>query len=112
LQAIDGVEPAAIAPQTRRMSWFVYVARLAEDIDREALCGDLEAEGIPSRAYFPPIHLQPFYRRQFGYRGGEFPLSESIARRTLALPFFTRLTLEQVDYVCDALRAAVDKQRR
>ncbi|HKI18679.1 MAG TPA: DegT/DnrJ/EryC1/StrS family aminotransferase, partial [Isosphaeraceae bacterium] len=64
--------------------------------------------GIPSRPYFVPIHLQPLYRLRFGFKPGDFPVTERIARTTLALPFFTEMTEEQVDYVCDRLASRLE----
>ncbi len=58
-----------------------------------------------------PIHLQPVYRERFGYRPGDFPVTEQVARTTLALPFFTDMTQTQVDYVCDCLSKRLDRQR-
>jgi len=104
LQEVEGVEIPYISPLTTRMSWFVYVIRLAPDIDRDVVMARLAERGIPSRPYFPPIHLQPFYREKFGYRGGEFPVTEKIARSTLALPFHGRMEEEEVDHVCTAIR--------
>ena len=85
------------------MSWFVYVIRLAPEINRDAVMAALEERGIPSRPYFTPIHLQPFYRERFGYREGDFPVTEAVARSVLALPFSGVMTEEQVDYVCEHL---------
>jgi perosamine synthetase len=101
-----------VAPETTRMSWFVYVVRLDEGIDRTALMASLEAEGVPARPYFVPIHLQPFYRERFGYRPGDFPVAEKVARGTLALPFFTDMSEGQVDYVCDRLSACLERHGR
>ncbi len=103
LSDLDEVQAPYVAPETTRMSWFVYVIRLDEGIDRTRLIAELEKDGIPSRPYFVPIHLQPLYRRRFGYKPGDFPVTERIARTTLALPFFTDMTEPQVDYVCDRL---------
>ena len=63
----------------------------------------LQERGIPSRPYFTPIHLQPFYRERFGYREGDFPVTERVARSTLALPFSSVMTEEQVECVCENL---------
>ena len=52
-----------------------------------------------------PIHLQPLYRLRFGFKPGDFPVTERIARTTLALPFFTDMAEEQVEYVCERLAA-------
>ena len=103
-KAVRTASSPALAPQTTRVGWFVYVVSLASHVDREALMASLEERGIPSRAYFPCIHLQPFYRETFGYEEGAFPVAEAVARSTLALPFCGTMTEEQVDYVCDTLR--------
>jgi perosamine synthetase len=89
------------------VDWFVYVVRLHDEIDRDRLIGRLAAFGVPSRPYFAPLHLQPFYREMFGFRPGDFPVTERVAASTLALPFSSRLTDEDVLYVADALAQAV-----
>jgi perosamine synthetase len=103
LVRLEHVTTPAIAPWVTRMSWFVYVVRLAPWLDRDAVIRALEEHGVPSRAYFPPIHLQPFYRERFGFRPGDFPVSEEMGRRCLALPFFGAMTDAQIDTVCGAL---------
>jgi len=93
------------------MSWFVYVVTLAPDVDRDAVIESLAGEGVPSRAYFSPIHLQPYIRDRFGTHAGMLPVTEDIARRTLALPFHNNTTQEQVERVVGALDRAVAAQR-
>jgi perosamine synthetase len=106
---LDGLEwlrlPSA-APGAE-VDWFVYVIRLDATIDRDALIGSLAEHGIPARPYFSPIHLQPFYRTTFGYRESDFPVTERVAASCLALPFSSRMTDDEVDYVCERLVASV-----
>ena len=102
-----GVSTLSISPATTRMSWFVYVVRFAAGIDRQAVARRLEALGIPSRPYFTPIHLQPYFVERFGYQPGDFPVAEDLGRRSLALPFSSVMTEEQVETVCRALREAM-----
>jgi dTDP-4-amino-4,6-dideoxygalactose transaminase len=64
----------------------------------------LAEAGIPSQPYFTPIHLQPFYRKKFGYQRGDFPITEYLGDISLALPFSGIMIEDQVDYVCNALR--------
>jgi perosamine synthetase len=90
-----------------RMSWFVYVITLAEGLDRDAVMASLAEQGIPSRGYFAPIHTQPYIREQFGDLSGTLPVTESIARRTIALPFHNNLTDEEVEGVVAALTRAI-----
>ena len=107
LSEIPGIEIPVIAPETTRMSWFVYVIRLAKGINRETLAKRLEARGVPIRPYFLPIHLQPYMVEKFGYREGDFPVTENLGRRGVAVPFSGVMTEAQVDYVCDALRVEI-----
>ena len=105
LSSVEGLElPCPDRGQARR-SWFVYVVQLPPEVDRDGVIRALDERGIASKAYLPCIHLQRFYRERFGFRGGEFPVAERVAARSIALPFFTRMTEEQVDRVCEALRA-------
>jgi perosamine synthetase len=93
------------------ISWFVFVVRLAEDFGpgrRDAVLEEMTRQGIQVGNYFPPVHLQPFIAQQYGYAPGDFPLAESVSRRTIALPFHNRLTQDEVAIVCGTLRAILD----
>ena len=104
LSEIPGVEIPHIDANTTRTSWFVYVMRVAPGQDRDALAKRLEARGVPVRPYFLPIHLQPYMVERFGYREGDFPVTEDLGRRGLALPFSGVMSEAQVEYVCAAVR--------
>ncbi len=107
LAGVEWIETPRIASTTTHMSWFVYVVRILPPAQRDTVVRLLAECGIPSRPYFTPIHLQPFYREQFGYRGGEFPVTEHLGSVSLALPFSSVMTEAQVDAVCEALCDAV-----
>lgn len=104
IDALDAVHKPHIVETTTRMSWFVYVVHLEESVDRTALMAHLKAQGVPSRPYFTPIHLQPFYRETYGWQPGDLPHTERAGETFLALPFSSVMTGAQVDYVCDKLR--------
>ena len=103
LARIEGVTLPQVAPWTTRMSWFVYVVRVGRGGERDLVIRELERRGIPARPYFPPIHLQPFYRTEFGFKPGDFPAAEAAGQTCLALPFFGTMREVQVDQVCGAL---------
>jgi perosamine synthetase len=93
------------------MSWFVFVVRLNdlfEGGDRDKIILDLRAAGIGCNIYFPPIHLQPYMIEQ-GYKPGDFPITEYVANRTIALPFFTKMTTYQINRVCETLEKILEK---
>jgi len=100
---VDAVTVPFVAPETTRMSWFVYVIRLDPRVDRTQLIARLDADGVPSRPYFVPIHLQPYYRERYGFKPGDFPVTEAVTQTTLAIPFFSDMSLDQVEYVVDRI---------
>ncbi|MCW5877384.1 MAG: DegT/DnrJ/EryC1/StrS family aminotransferase [Anaerolineales bacterium] len=107
LQHQPGVELQYVAPDTTRMSWFVYAVRVAPGVDRDQLVQRLLEARIPSRPYFAPIHLQPFMIERFGYQAGDFPITEDLGNRGLAIPFSGVMTEEEVDIVCQELARAL-----
>ena len=107
LAEVEGVVLPSEDAGLERRSWFVYVVQLPAEVDRDGVIGALAADGIASKAYLPCIHLQPLYRERFGFRGGEFPVAESVAERSLALPFFTAMGETEVDRVGEALARAL-----
>jgi perosamine synthetase len=110
LADIELIERPYIAPTTTGMSWFVYVVRVLPPAGRDEVMRELAEAGIPSRPYFSPIHLQPFYRKTFGYQRGDFPVTEYLGDVSLALPFSGVMTETQVDYVCEQLRRIMNAQ--
>jgi len=100
-----------IAPDIKT-SWFVYAIRLKERYqkkDRDKILEKLRKRGIQCSDYFPPIHLQPFYRKIFGYKLGNFPICETISQRTIALPFYNNLKEKEIDYVVRNLKEIIAK---
>ena len=107
LAEVEEVQVPYIAPYVSRTSWFVYVVRLERGIDRNKVIKYLNEEGVQCKLYFTPIHLQPFYRKMFGYKEGDFPITEDVSERTIALPFFNNLKEEQIDYVVEKLKEGI-----
>ena len=88
-------------------SWFVYPVQLPAGADKGAVIDALASEAVQSKAYLPCIHTMAPYRERFGFTGGEFPIAEAVAARSIALPFFTSISEEQVERVSTALADAL-----
>lgn len=86
------------------MSYFVYVVGLPEGVDRDDVMARLARRGIETRAYFEPIHRQPYIQAAFGDRIGPLPITEMLGRTMMALPFGSAIRKDEVDRVCEALR--------
>ena len=105
----DILLPPAYAPQGR-ISWFVYVVRLHERFtraQRDAVLKHFASAEIGCGRYFAPIHMQPSYG---AWRNSYFlPVTESVSARTLALPFFNKLTQADVQHICAVLRETLER---
>jgi perosamine synthetase len=113
-EALAGIERLSLpCPDVGavRRGWFVYVVQLPRGVDRDETVRALGERGIPSKPYFPAVHLMSFYRRRFGHREGEFPVCEDVAARSIALPFFPEMTEGQVAQVAGVLRGVLDARR-
>ncbi len=93
-----------------KMSWFVFVLKLADEYtqaQRDLLMKKLTENGIGCNSYFSPIHLQKFYREKFGHHEGELPITERVGARSFAVPFSSKMTESEVDYVCQTLEKLI-----
>jgi perosamine synthetase len=111
LAGLDGLEVPCPDSGGARRGWFVYVVQLPRGIVRDDVVRDLAAVGVPSKPYFPAVHLMSYYREAFGHREGEFPVCEDIAARSIALPFFPEMSEGQVARVAEALRDVLGGSR-
>lgn len=103
LQDLTSIHLPQVGADCTDVSWFVYVVRLADGIDRNQVADVLQAKGVPIRAYFSPIHLQPYMVKAFDYQRGDYPVTEWLGEQNMAIPFSGRMSEEQIDQVCQAL---------
>lgn len=85
-------------------SWFVYTILLqGNKLSRDEVILELVKQGVSAKPYLPSIHLFSFYREKFGYKEGDFPVSESVSNRTIAFPFYIGLEKSDVEEICQRL---------
>jgi perosamine synthetase len=92
-------------------AWHLYPIRL--DLPklrtgRAEIFKALRAEGLGVNVHYIPVHLHPFYREQFGYRGGEYPVAEDAYRRLISLPMFHGMSDRDIADVIEAVREVVN----
>jgi perosamine synthetase len=107
LAAVDGIEAPHPDDADHKRSWFVYVTKLAPELDRETVMARLADEGIEAAHYVPCVHLQPYMREGYGFSEGTCPVAEDASARSLALPFFTGIEPGEQELVVDALQRAL-----
>jgi perosamine synthetase len=106
--------PGIIAPTVRpevNPSWHLYPIRLDLKkmiVDRTQIFRALRAENIGVNVHYIPVHLHPYYRDRFGYRGGEFPIAEHAYSQLISLPMFHGMTDEDVQDVIQAVTKVME----
>jgi perosamine synthetase len=101
---IEGLTPPYAAPD-RTHTYMLYTVKLDEEkagTSRDNLMALLKEKGIMNRIYFPPVHLQPFYK-ELGYKEGELPNTEAIYRSIFSLPCHSKLKKEELNYIISSL---------
>jgi len=102
--------PGVISPIVRldaNPAWHLYPIRLDLErllVDRAQIFRALRAENIGVNVHYIPVHLHPYYRKRFGYKGGEFPVAEDAYERLISLPMFHGLSDRDVQDVVAAVR--------
>jgi perosamine synthetase len=89
--------PASSAP-----SYYSYSVLINEK-DRDSVAIYLQEKGIGTSIMYHPVHLQPVYKRIFGYEPGELPITEDICSRTISLPLHLNVTASDVKFICHTL---------
>ncbi|MCX7625158.1 MAG: DegT/DnrJ/EryC1/StrS family aminotransferase [Candidatus Sumerlaeaceae bacterium] len=106
-----GTSPRITIPRVAPGNVHVYHLYVILVENRDALQHELARHGIGTGLHYPlPLHLQKAYNH-LGYKEGDLPVTERVARSLLSLPMFPHLTEDQIAYVCDKILSAVEAQR-
>lgn len=92
-----------------RPSWYMYCLTLDKGINRDNVLKLMHDQGVDHRLSFPPIHLQPVYRKKFGYKEGDYPVSEDIFNRFVDIPCWVGMTEDQMNKVVKVVISAVEE---
>ncbi len=78
---------------------------------RDNLIKSLAQKGITTKVYFHPVHLTRFYKRKFGHKKGELPITEKISEQVLGLPIYPTLTKKEIDYIFERINIFFKNQK-
>lgn len=96
-------------------SYHLYVIQLRLEklkADRREIFDALRSENIGVHVHYIPLHLQPFYMEKFGYREGDFLVSEKFYKRALTLPLFPKMSENDIVDVIDGVRKVIIHYRK
>jgi perosamine synthetase len=104
--ALDEILIPAESPD-RMSSFHLYPIQL-RTADRNSIFARLTEGGVGVNVHYIPVHLQPFYRKRFGYKAGDFPRAETYFKRSISLPVHQCMTDSDIEYVIRTVRAALN----
>jgi dTDP-4-amino-4,6-dideoxygalactose transaminase len=116
LEVLADVEELGL-PQVmpdRMHSWHLFPVRLKRNmtgLDRSELISRMTQAGIGTSVHWMPLHMQPYYRQEFGWKPSDCPCAEALYPELLSLPLYPDLTIEDVEYVRDTLKDIIGKAR-
>jgi UDP-2-acetamido-2-deoxy-ribo-hexuluronate aminotransferase len=103
-RALSDIDRLILPKRTSRSThiFHAYTLKMA-GADRDGLREFLKKRGIPTMIYYPvPMHLQKGYSK-YGYRKGDFPVSEELCASVLSIPMHTELGNDQLEYICSSV---------
>ncbi len=79
------------------------------DVSRKEFFIDMRTKGIAFQVHYLPVHLQPYYRKNYGYKQGDFPESEEFYKREVSIPIYPELKIDEIKYVVAEIKKILKK---
>ncbi|MFO7772807.1 MAG: UDP-4-amino-4,6-dideoxy-N-acetyl-beta-L-altrosamine transaminase [Dehalococcoidia bacterium] len=107
--ALSGIEEVITPVELGdvKAAYHIYVIQLRTDmldVSRKEVFEALQAENIGVNVHYMPLHLHPFYKKEFGYRKGDHPRAERYYERAITLPLFPKMSDDDVEDVIEAVQ--------
>lgn len=110
LKTLSGIKPLMKPPNVIH-NYYKYVAFLDSDINRDGFKRKLGEKGVKcgGEVYWPPLHLQPIYKKLLGTKEGDFPEAEYTCKRMICLPMHTQISIGDAEYVTDKIKETLSE---
>lgn len=106
LTELDAIEIPSVMPGVKH-AWHLYVIKIIPErlkIDRNQFIELLKEENIGTSVHFIPVHLHPYYRETFGFKKGDFPITEEAYEHVISLPLYPKMSDENVEHVIETVK--------
>jgi len=100
---VNGVIPPFVPAYVDRHSWYMYSIRVNAGL-RDWLVRELQLKNIDTRLSFPPVHIQPYYQKRFGYTVYDFPVACKIFSEFVDIPIWAGMSIEKQEYIINTIR--------
>ena len=112
-EAFKDVEEIIIPAERNyvKSAWHIYVIQLCLGklkVGRRKIFEELRKNGLGVQVHYIPLHLQPFYRKKFSYKKGDFPIAEKYYERAITLPLFPKMKDKDIEQVVFAVKQIIN----
>lgn len=90
-----------------KSAWHIYYIRLKDFSKRKPVFEELKKNGLGVQVHYIPVHLQPYYQKQFGYKIGDYLKAEEYYNSTITLPLYPKMTNDDIEYVIDLVKKVI-----
>ena len=104
--SVEEVTPPFLPEYVDRHSWYMYSIKVNAD-KRDWLINKLYTANIDTRLSFPPVHIQPYYKKKYGYHAQDFPITFKTFCEFLDIPIWVGLTSEKQNYIIETISSLV-----
>lgn len=88
-------------------AWHLFVVRMPNSVDRDAVMESLQSQGIGCSLHYRPLHQHSYYKKRFALDSKSFPNSEAVFKTAISLPIYPDLTVSQVEYISKTLKESM-----
>jgi len=116
-RAFEGIEEIIIPAEEKyaKSAWHIYVVQFVLErlkAGRKEIFEALQREGIGVQVHYLPVHMHPFYKNNFGYKLGDFPIAEKYYERAITLPLFPKMANRDINKVIKVVRETINFYRK
>lgn len=109
-QNIEEITPPYVKPNVRHV-WHLYTILLDEKIDRNKFFTLMRERNLGVNVLYIPIYKFTYYQNHFNFNAEDFPVTEDVFNRIIALPIFPKMSGKDINYVIETTKNSVEKLR-
>jgi len=109
LDRLAGLQDLVLPAWIDDHAWHLFSVLLPSKSDRNTFASELSAAGVGISVHYIPLHRMPYWKERYNLSNADFPMAETRYSRTLSLPLYPALTIDQVDEVCRRFRALLGR---
>jgi perosamine synthetase len=103
-----GVKPLVVKPGVQH-AYHLYVVEICDGAktDRKMVFQELRSRGIGVNVHYIPVHLHPYYRKNFRTGVGLCPIAEQAYEQIISLPMYPGMSDDDVELVIEAVKQTI-----